>query len=59
MAKKQTSSRVSKLAAANLDITANDVCFEVAKSGGPEKIAKLIRTLCASALGQDETKGQD
>jgi hypothetical protein len=55
--KKQTSARVSSLAGANADITAHDVAFEVAKPGGAEKIAKLIRTLCASALSQDEKKG--
>lgn len=59
MAKKETSDRVSAIAADLMNITNNDITWAVAE--GTRSVTKLrdkIRAVAASALGQDETKGK-
>lgn len=53
----QTSDRVSSIAARYANMTAERVMAAAAKSSTAEIMAGEIRTLAASALRQDETKG--
>lgn len=56
MAQKQTSPEVSSLAAKCLSMSAEDL-VKLYSTKGPVHVAEIIRTLSASCLSQDETKG--
>ena len=53
----QTSDRVSTIAARHIDLTGDRLLALTAKASDREKMAAEIRSMAASCLRQDETKG--
>jgi hypothetical protein len=53
----RTSDRVSKLAGKYINITPGELLGRLGQSGGAQEIAADIRSIAASALRQDETRG--
>jgi hypothetical protein len=58
MAEKETSPAISSLAGKHAKITGDTIRLLV-KAGKADDLAAEIRSICASALSQDETKGQN
>ena len=58
MAKKQTSDRVSSLAAQIMSWTRDGEMYWLGYSNNWHTITDEVRSLCASVLSQDETKGK-